>query len=94
MLAPHFMLDETPAEPSLGGPVKMKLFFPGLQLQAGRGCSGLIANTSRHLYSSWQFTEGFCLHPPLCSPTCCGCSVSVHPRRIWKSLGEITPYLI
>lgn len=59
----------------------MKHFFPGLPLQAGRGCSGLITNTIRHLYSSLEFTEGFactfnlpCVLPPavaalsLCTP--------------------------
>lgn len=41
----------------------IKHFFSRLQLQAGRGCSRLITNTVRHLYSSSEFTEGFCLHP-------------------------------
>lgn len=93
VLVPHFMLNETQQSLHGGSCENESVFPPGLQLQAGRGCSGLITNTIRHLYSSSEFT--LCLHPqpPLCSPICCSCSVSVHPKRIWKSLGEITPYV-
>lgn len=90
MLVSRLRMKET--EQSLHwGPVKIKHFLPGLQLQAGRGRSGLSTNAIQHLYSSSEFTGVLLPAPSTCpvlsSPACCGCSVSVYPRRIWGSSG-------
>lgn len=92
MLVPHFMLDET--QQSLlhwGGPVKLKAFLPGLQLQAGRGCSGLISNTIRHLYSSSEFTEGFCctLNLPCVLPPAVAALSLCTPKESGSPLGRL-----